>query len=69
MNLSIEDLEAIKAIVHKAVKDELEYVLRQQAKAQAKAKAAEPRPAPLQPRPQPQPKHEESQEIVAHIRR
>jgi len=64
MNLSIEDLEAIKAIVRKTVREELERVMRQQAKAQSVAEQSQPRPE--------EPKQEEPEhpaEVVARIRR
>ncbi|HEY1835556.1 MAG TPA: hypothetical protein VGG13_01920 [Candidatus Saccharimonadales bacterium] len=62
MSLSIEDLEAIKAIVREVVRDESQRAERRQ---EFKHKSEQPEPAP-----QLEVKHtERPQEIVANIRR
>ena len=64
MNLSIEDLEAIKAIVRKTVREELERVLRQEAKIQAPVAQPQSKPDDAGPAEQERPA-----EVVARIRR
>lgn len=62
MNLSIEDLEAIKAIVREVVREELQRAEHRQ---ELKHRPEQPKPTP-----QAEAKHaERPQEIVAHIRR
>lgn len=61
-NLSIEDLEAIKAIVREVVRDELQRAERRQ---ELKRKPEQPKPtSPAEVK-----RAERPQEIVAHIRR
>jgi hypothetical protein len=62
MNLSIEDLEAIKAIIREVVRDELQRAEHRQ---ELKRKSEQPRLAlPVEAK-----RAERPQEIVAHIRR
>jgi hypothetical protein len=64
MNLSIEDLEAIKAIVRKTVREELERATRHEAKANAGVQPTQQQEVESKPA---QP--EQPAEVVARIRR